>query len=156
KAKNDESTKCHFCPNNCSRTFIDAFRPDGTTSRYISGFSCEKGMVESKEAMLEGVELRKKLMKTHPNLVTYEARKPYQTANGTAKMPEAGTLIEDTHTKRDFWGSMKREEFTRGFERSSAEVAEKRRRWRVGMPRVLNMYSTGPFFRTYFEVLGVD
>ena len=24
------------------------------------------------------------------------------------------------------------------------------------MPRVLNMWSTGPFFRTYFEVLGLD
>jgi hypothetical protein len=42
ESKNDESTKCTFCPNNCSRTFIDAFRPDGSTSRYISGFSCER------------------------------------------------------------------------------------------------------------------
>ena len=64
--KNDESTKCHFCPNNCSRTFIDAFRPDGTTSRYISGFSCEKGMVESKEAMLELVKERKQIAQRVP------------------------------------------------------------------------------------------
>src|SRR4029077_20261068 len=78
KAKNDESTKCTFCPNNCSRTFIDAFRPDGSTSRYISGFSCEKGMVESKEAMLEQAEHRKELSKSHPNLVAYEARKAFQ------------------------------------------------------------------------------
>ncbi|RLB49389.1 MAG: CoA activase, partial [Deltaproteobacteria bacterium] len=27
--------------------------------------------------------------------------------------------------------------------------------WRFGIPRVLNMYSTAPFFRTYLEVLGV-
>src|SRR5215468_7083412 len=52
RAKNDESTVCHFCPNECKRTFIDAFRPDGTTARYISGFSCEKGTVESEKAML--------------------------------------------------------------------------------------------------------
>jgi activator of 2-hydroxyglutaryl-CoA dehydratase/predicted nucleotide-binding protein (sugar kinase/HSP70/actin superfamily) len=156
KAKNDESTKCTFCPNNCSRTFIDAFRPDGSTSRYISGFSCEKGMVESKEAMLEQAEHRKELSKSHPNLVAYEARKAFQTVKGTRPMPDAGTPIEDVKLSRDFWGSVKRERFSRGFERSTAEAVAERKRWRVGMPRVLNMYSTGPFFRTYFEMLGVD
>jgi hypothetical protein len=45
--KNDEETVCHFCPNECKRTFIDTKTPDGRTSRYISGFSCEKGTVES-------------------------------------------------------------------------------------------------------------
>ena len=52
QAVNDESTRCHFCPNNCARTFIDTKTPDGRTSRYISGFSCEKGTVESEEAMI--------------------------------------------------------------------------------------------------------
>ena len=55
---NDESTVCHFCPNNCSRTFIDTKTPDGRTSRYISGFSCEKGTVESKDALKELVRER--------------------------------------------------------------------------------------------------
>ncbi len=27
--KNDEETVCHFCENNCKRTFIDTTRPDG-------------------------------------------------------------------------------------------------------------------------------
>ena len=40
------------CPNNCARTFIDTETPDGRTSRYISGFSCEKGTVESEAAMI--------------------------------------------------------------------------------------------------------
>ena len=26
---------------------------------------------------------------------------------------------------------------------------------RIGIPRVLNLYSTAPFFRTYFEALGI-
>ncbi|HEY5939149.1 MAG TPA: acyl-CoA dehydratase activase-related protein, partial [Kofleriaceae bacterium] len=156
QAKNDESTKCDFCPNNCSRTFIDAFRPDGSTSRYISGFSCEKGMVESKEAMLDLVKERKQLMKTFPNMVAYEARKAFQTVKGTRPLPEAGSDIEDVRVERSFWSGVKRERYTRGFERSSAESREVRRRFRIGMPRVLNMYSTGPFWRTYFEVLGVD
>jgi predicted nucleotide-binding protein (sugar kinase/HSP70/actin superfamily) len=57
---------------------------------------------------------------------------------------------------RNLWGQTKRERMTRGFERGGAEVMEKRRRFRIAMPRVLNMYSTGPFFKTYFEVLGLD
>jgi activator of 2-hydroxyglutaryl-CoA dehydratase len=39
-SKNDEDTRCTFCPNHCSRTFIDTATPDGSTARYISGFSC--------------------------------------------------------------------------------------------------------------------
>jgi hypothetical protein len=61
--KNDDETTCHFCENNCKRTFIDTRRPDGSTSRYIAGFSCEKGTVESKDAMLSLVEERKKIAK---------------------------------------------------------------------------------------------
>jgi predicted nucleotide-binding protein (sugar kinase/HSP70/actin superfamily) len=156
KATNDESTKCDFCPNNCSRTFIDAFRPDGSTSRYISGFSCEKGMVESKDAMLALVKERKQLMKTFPNLCAYEARKAFQTTPGVKPMPDAGMPVEDVRTERSFWGAIKRERFSRGFLRSDKDAAELRRRFRVAMPRVLNMYSTGPFWRTYFEAVGLD
>ena len=43
------------------------------------------------------------------------------------------------------------EKTTRPFRRSGPEVAERLRRTRVGMPRVLNMYSTAPYFRAYFE-----
>src|SRR5208282_5493321 len=73
-SKNDEETVCHFCPNECKRTFIDTKRPDGTTSRYIAGFSCEKGTVESKEAMLDLVAERKKVAQEFPNCVDYEAK----------------------------------------------------------------------------------
>jgi activator of 2-hydroxyglutaryl-CoA dehydratase/predicted nucleotide-binding protein (sugar kinase/HSP70/actin superfamily) len=155
QTKNDESTTCHFCANNCSRTFIDAFRPDGSTSRYISGFSCEKGMVESKDAMEDLVKERRKLMKEFPNLVTYEGLKAFKRIAGVQPMPEAGTPLEDVKVERKFFGAIERSKFTRSFERSSAEAAEKRARWRVGIPRVLNMYSTAPFFRTYLEVVGV-
>jgi activator of 2-hydroxyglutaryl-CoA dehydratase len=48
---NNEQTRCNFCPNNCSRTFIDTQTLDGKTARYISGFSCEKGTVENMDAL---------------------------------------------------------------------------------------------------------
>ena len=155
QTKNDESTTCHFCANECSRTFIDAYRPDGSTSRYISGFSCEKGMVESKDAMEAIVKERRKIMKEFPNLVTYEGLKAFKRVAGVQPMPEAGTEIEDVKVERKFFGSIERSKYKRGFERSSVQAAEKRAKWRVGIPRVLNMYSTAPFFRTYLEVLGV-
>ena len=155
KSKNDESTTCHFCENHCSRTFIDAFRPDGTTARYISGFSCEKGTVESKEAMLDMMKERKALMKQFPNLVEYEGRAAFQKVRGAEPMPEEGTPLVDKVPRRTFWGKLEYDEVTRPFERAKGTLAKKREEIRVAMPRVLNMYSTGPFWRTYFEVLGL-
>ena len=155
ETRNDETTTCHFCANTCSRTFIDAYRPDGSTSRYISGFSCEKGMVESKDAMEALVKERRAVMREFPNLVTYEGLKAFKRQPGVEAMPEAGTATQDMRVSRTFFGQIKRESFSRTFARSSEAAWERRRTWRVGIPRVLNMYSTAPFFRTYFEVLGV-
>ena len=154
--RNDESRTCHFCPNECSRTFVDAYRPDGTTARYISGFSCEKGMVESKDAMLELVRDRQALAKEFPNLVTYEARRAFQPFYACEPLPEAGSPVEDVRVERGFFGRITRARHTRGFRRSSEAAIERRRRVRIGMPRVLNMYSTGPFWTTYFKALGLD
>jgi activator of 2-hydroxyglutaryl-CoA dehydratase/predicted nucleotide-binding protein (sugar kinase/HSP70/actin superfamily) len=154
--KNDAETTCHFCPNNCSRTFIDAVRPDGSTSRYISGFSCEKGMVESKEAMLALVKERKDIMKKYPNLVTYEALKLFQKVKDLAPMPAAGSPKEDMRVKRSFWGKIEREKYHRPFERSDDAAQKHRQTFRLAMPRVLNMWSTAPYWMAYFQSLGLD
>src|SRR5690606_22386118 len=130
--KNDAETVCHFCANECSRTFIDAVRPDGSTSRYISGFSCEKGMVESKEAMLDLVRERKEILKQFPNLVIYEGRVAFQRVKDVGAMPEAGSAVEELVPKRTFWGSIEHQKVSRPFLRSDEEAAKKRRRWRVG------------------------
>jgi predicted CoA-substrate-specific enzyme activase len=153
-SKNDEETVCHFCENNCKRTFIDTRRPDGSTSRYIAGFSCEKGTVESKEAMLSLVEQRKAIARQFPNLVDYEAKRAFMHSVDTAPMPAEGSPIDDVEIKRGLLG-MRRVAVKRPFRRSSKEAWEARRRVRIGIPRVLNLYSTGPFFRAYFEALGI-
>ncbi|MEJ7734138.1 MAG: BadF/BadG/BcrA/BcrD ATPase family protein, partial [Polyangiaceae bacterium] len=152
--KNDEETVCHFCPNECKRTFIDTQRPDGTSSRYISGFSCEKGTVESEEAMLALVADRKKIAKQFPNLVDYEAKLAFRHFYEPAPMPEEGAPVKDVVVKKGFLG-IKRVETTRPFRRSGPSTQSKLRRVRIGIPRVLNLYSTAPYFRTYFEALGV-
>jgi activator of 2-hydroxyglutaryl-CoA dehydratase/predicted nucleotide-binding protein (sugar kinase/HSP70/actin superfamily) len=154
--KNDEETTCHFCENECSRTFIDAVRPDQSTARYISGFSCEKGMVESHEAMVELVKERKKVMRAFPSMVSYESRVAFQKVGDVATMPAAGAKKRDVSVQKTFWGRIERIEYERPFERSDDEAVAHRRRYRIGMPRVLNMYSTGPFWMAYFQSLGLD
>ena len=153
-SKNDEETVCHFCPNECKRTFIDTRTPDGRTSRYIAGFSCEKGTVESKEAMLDLVAERKKIAQQYPNMVDYEAKRAFMHFYDAAPMPEAGSPIKDIEIRKGVFGQ-RRVEITRPFRRSSKEAWEARRRVRIGIPRVLNVYSTAPFFRTYLEALGI-
>ncbi|HSO00044.1 MAG TPA: BadF/BadG/BcrA/BcrD ATPase family protein [Candidatus Nanopelagicales bacterium] len=153
--KNDEETVCHFCPNECKRTFIDAERPDGSTARYISGFSCEKGTVESEDAMLKLVAERKKIAKEFPNLVDYESKLAFRHFYKPAPMPAEGSPVKDVVVKKGFLG-IRRVETSRPFRRSGAAVQETLRRVRIGIPRVLNLYSTAPYFRTYFEALGVQ
>ncbi|MBM4357093.1 MAG: CoA activase [Deltaproteobacteria bacterium] len=152
--KNDESTVCHFCPNECKRTFIDTECPDGSTARYISGFSCEKGTVESEEAMLALVKERKAIAKEFPNLVAYEASRAFKHFYQPAPLPPNGSPLDDVLVRRGLFG-IKRERVVRPFQRATAEARERLKKVRVGMPRVLNMYSTAPYFRTYFEALGL-
>jgi predicted nucleotide-binding protein (sugar kinase/HSP70/actin superfamily) len=154
-ATNDESTRCHFCPNNCARTFIDAVTPQGDSARYISGFSCEKGTVESEEAMLELTAERKKLGKIYPNLVDVESKLLFRHFYDQKPMPEAGAAKQDIEVRRTIMGA-RRLEVERTFQRAPAEVWERRRRLRLGIPRMLNIWSTAPFWRTYFETLGIQ
>ncbi|MEO6771645.1 MAG: acyl-CoA dehydratase activase-related protein, partial [Kofleriaceae bacterium] len=153
---NDDKTRCNFCPNNCSRTFIDTKTLDGKTARYISGFSCEKGTVENMDALKVLNKERQKRMKQYPNLVDYEAKLAFKSFYEHVPMPEHGTQVKDVVVKRTLLGAVRHKEVDRPFQRASTEVWAKRRDVRVGIPRVLNLYSTGPFWRTYLETIGLD
>jgi predicted CoA-substrate-specific enzyme activase len=157
QAVNDESTRCHFCPNNCARTFIDTKTPDGRTSRYISGFSCEKGTVESEEAMIALSKERKKLMKEFPNLVDYESKQVFRHFYDAEPMPEATQVISDVVVEKAFLNlGVKKTVVQRNFNRSTPDSWQARRTVRVGIPKVLNVWTLAPFFRTYLESLGLQ
>src|SRR5688572_29740394 len=153
---NNEETRCNFCPNNCSRTFIDTKTLDGKTARYISGFSCEKGTVENMDALKKLNKERQSRMKKYPNLVDYEAKLAFKSFYEPAPMPAHGTPVDDIVVKKTLLGAIRHKPIERPFQRSSSENWAKRKEVRVGIPRVLNIYSTGPFWRTYFECLGLD
>ena len=154
--KNDDETRCYFCPNHCSRTFIDTVTPGGTTARYISGFSCEKGMVESKEELARQQKELNEVRKKYPNLVNYEARNLFKGKLDYQEIPKEGCLIKDQRVKKSFWGIIKTKEYTRPIIRSNQLSEKSREQIRIGMPKCLNMWSTAPFFRAYFEVLGIE
>ncbi|HTJ41958.1 MAG TPA: BadF/BadG/BcrA/BcrD ATPase family protein [Kofleriaceae bacterium] len=155
-SKNDETTRCNFCPNNCSRTFIDTATLDGNKARYISGFSCEKGTVENLDALKKLNKERQGRMKKFPNLVDYEATLAFKAAYECEPLPAHGTEVDDVVVKRTLLGAVRRKNVKRPFQRSSAEAAAKRKEARIGIPRVLNIWSTAPFWRAYFEAIGVD
>jgi len=154
--RNDETTKCDFCPNNCSRTFIDTVAASGRTSRYISGFSCEKGTVENMESLRVLQKERNKLKKAYPNLVDVEAKLLFRDFFTPEPIPESGTIIDDVKVTSGLFGNISRRDIRRPFERSGTNDEERRKKLRIGIPRALNIWMTAPFWRTYLQVSGLD
>ena len=165
--QNDATTTCTFCPNHCSRTFIDTETPDGNTARYISGFSCEKGTVEDKAALVSLERERAGRMAEFPNLVHEEAVLCYKHSYNTQAMPDEGSNIVEHIERRGLTGFSAElsaklgfkfsrfKEFERQFDKSSEDAWAARKKIRIAMPKALNMWSTGPFWRAYFEALGI-
>ncbi|HEV8324139.1 MAG TPA: acyl-CoA dehydratase activase-related protein, partial [Myxococcota bacterium] len=163
-SRNDESTRCHFCPNLCARTFIDTKTPSGSTARYISGFSCEKGTVESEDAMIALTRERKQIMKRFPNLVDYEAKLAFRQIVVPPELPAPEAERETVEVRKgwlerligsDLLQAKQRVKVKQGFRRSPPEAAARRKKLRIGIPRVLNLYSTAPLFRGYLEAVGI-
>jgi activator of 2-hydroxyglutaryl-CoA dehydratase len=155
-ATTDENTRCDFCANNCSRTFIDTHIPGSNdTARYISGFSCEKGTVEDYDALRELNKQRRVRMKRFPNMVDLEAKLCFKAIKKPKPLPDSHTLINDIRVKKGWFGKITHIPFQRPFDRSGHVAHQQRSTLRIGIPRVLNMWSTGPFWRTYFETLGI-
>ena len=155
--RTDKETRCTFCTNNCSRTFIDTVTPDGGKSRYIAGFSCEKGTVESKEEVVRLNQERKRLRGEYPNLVEYDAVLAFKQFHDVAPPPTEATPIIDEQVGRAWFGCgpVRRRPVKRGFQASSEAARERRKEIRIGIPRVLNFYAFGPFLRGYLAALGI-
>ena len=155
-SRNDESTVCHFCTNNCRRTFIDITSENGRAVRFISGYACEKGSVEDKDEMLKNYKaLNAKISKTH-NLVDWASKRAFSSFD-FEELPAHGTKID----KEEFYPvdglhHFSKEMRKRPFQRSDKEAIAFRKTKIVGIPRLLNQFYYTPFFSTYFRTLGVD
>ena len=150
--KNDASTVCQFCHNHCSRTFIDTKTPDGQTARYISGFNCEKGTVEDKASVIQITKNKNEIKKKYPNLVDYEAKRMFEQFYQPKPLPSSDSLAVK---KTNLFSLFRGKQHGQTFARSSKQAEEKRGKIKIGIPRVLGIWSTAPFWRTYFETLGI-
>ncbi|MCC6585871.1 MAG: CoA activase [Bryobacterales bacterium] len=152
KTTRSEATRCYFCKNKCLRTFIDvktsnlselAYKPPKTkvpleegTQRLIIA-TCEKGTVEDINEMRQIKGSLDKMKKENPNLVEIAARAVF-------RVPDVPN-VSDPAPRLQITSSQKKR----------AEMINKRESLRIGMPRVLNMYSQTPVFTGYFASLGI-
>jgi activator of 2-hydroxyglutaryl-CoA dehydratase/predicted nucleotide-binding protein (sugar kinase/HSP70/actin superfamily) len=162
-ATTSEDTRCHFCKNECLRTFIDVEasgvvkRDQGEVDtasatagarkskvalaagarRLIVNNSCEKGLVEDVESMREIKKDLDARLKAAPNFVEKSARDVFKSFKPAS--------VADAPPKHAFTSAQKQR----------AELMKKRESFRIGIPKMLNQYSTNPLFSGYFESLGI-
>jgi activator of 2-hydroxyglutaryl-CoA dehydratase/predicted nucleotide-binding protein (sugar kinase/HSP70/actin superfamily) len=154
RARSTEDTRCHFCTNDCLRTFIDIWTPDadeagrvlsepgaagaGPPARRLIVATCEKGAVED-VAEMRGIKAAIDAVKARtPNLVALAAREVW-------KSPRAPLVADAPRGGRWAPGSRRRR-----------VAIERRAALRIGIPRVFNMYAFAPLFSGYLESLGVS
>ncbi len=160
RSTRSEATRCYFCKNKCLRTFIDVRTthdaesmapPKGRATskvplepgeqRLIIA-TCEKGTVEDVDAMKEIKAGLETIGDANPNFAALAARAAFAPA-GVASVADPVPA-----PPRRFWPRARDAERRRTRMLARAEM-------RIGMPRVLNMYSLGPWFMAYFESLGL-
>jgi len=157
-SRTDEETRCTFCSINCSRTFIDTQTPSSDTVRYIAGFSCEEGTVESHAALKILKDSRKNLQKNTPNLVKKESIDLFTSNYTLESSPTDTTKITEQQVKVTLggWGPTLRKQVHRNFQLSTIHDKNYRRNLKIAIPKVLNIYSLAPFLRTYLEALDLS
>ena len=153
----DESTRCGRCKNNCLRTFVDLRTAQGDGRRYIIA-TCEKGEVEHEEDVKEVRQRLAAVQKAHPNLVEFASIDAFR----SFRPPQVRSLSEETPqpatqpaARGGLLARFRRTSVPRP-EALSRELRKLRAGIKIGIPRVLNMYSLAPLFRSYLEALGVD
>ena len=152
----DESTRCSFCKNKCLRTYIDTVTPTGDKSRFIIA-TCEKGTVEKVDDMKVIKAQLEEIKKANPNFVEEAAEAAFRSFNP----PRVSRLTQEEETEapaqrnglRSLFNKQKVQATAPGL---SPELKKLRQDIKIGMPRVLNMYTLAPFFGAYFEALGIN
>jgi predicted CoA-substrate-specific enzyme activase len=151
----NEATRCNFCKNNCLRTFIDVRTGPPTDLSFVPIqkvtkvpqmhgeqrliiATCEKGTVEDVNEM-KGIKAGlDQLKEQHPNFVDLASKEVFRPVN-----PKR--IADPTPTRA--WTKAAKERVA---------LMQGRKALRVGIPRVLNIYTYAPLFNAYLESLGVE
>src|SRR5438270_1153250 len=149
----NEATRCNFCKNNCLRTFIDIrtepvknFVPIQKVTKVplmhgeqrLIIATCEKGTVEDLEEMKEIKSGLDHIRDQHPNFVDVASKEVFRPTNVKK--------VADQIPSRA-WTKIAKERIA---------LMQNRGKLRIGIPRVLNIYTYAPLFNGYFESLGVQ
>ena len=154
----NEDTRCHFCKNDCLRTFIDirtkpkddmSFVPIQKVTKVplmhgeqrLIIATCEKGTVEDVNDMKDIKSGLDAIRAKHPNYVDYASKEVFRPTN-------AKSVADPLPTKN--WAGWRKGDKER------RALMENRKNLRIGIPRVLNIYTYAPLFNAYFESLGVQ
>ena len=152
----NEATRCYFCKNNCLRTFIDVRTepakdlipiervtkvPLMLGEQRLIIATCEKGTVEDVEEMKDIKAGLDKIRDQYPNFVDYASKEVFRPTNAKS--------VADPLPTRGWAG------WSKGAKERRA-LMENRSKIRIGIPRVLNIYTYAPLFNAYFESLGVQ
>jgi predicted CoA-substrate-specific enzyme activase len=152
----EEATRCNFCKNNCLRTFIDIRTEPKTDLSFVPIqkvtkvplmhgeqrliiATCEKGTVEDVSEMKDIKAGLDQIRDKHPNFVDAASKEVFRPVN-----PKT---VADPLPEVKFWNKAAKERIP---------LMEKRKKIRIGIPRVLNIYTYAPLFNGYLESLGVQ
>ncbi|MGA2428819.1 MAG: BadF/BadG/BcrA/BcrD ATPase family protein, partial [Candidatus Acidiferrum sp.] len=149
----NEATRCYFCKNNCLRTFIDVRTepvknlvpleritkvPLMTGEQRLIIATCEKGTVEDLSEMKDIKAGLDKIRDQHPNFVDVASKEVFRPTNAKN--------VSDPIPTRAWTQSVKQR----------VALMQNRSKVRIGIPRVLNIYTYAPLFNAYFESLGLQ
>ena len=149
----NEATRCYFCKNNCLRTFIDVRTepvknlvpieritkvPLMHGEQRLIIATCEKGTVEELSEMKDIKAGLDKIRDQHPNFVDVASKEIFRPTN-------AKNVADSIPTRA----------WTRSAKQRVA-LMQNRSKVRIGIPRVLNIYTYAPLFNAYFESLGLQ
>lgn len=144
--RRDETTRCGFCPNRCPRTFVDFStrgNADRFTPRRLIVANCEKGATERLDDARIMEQRIAVARREKPNLASTASRLLFQ--------PVAANRVGDPVPESRSYALPHRRKAVA----HRRELVLRRGCLRIGIPRVLNMYSTAPFFMGWFQSLGV-
>ncbi len=143
RSTRSEATRCFFCKNKCLRTFIDV-RTGGGQNDVAPGEPQIAARGPSKVPLQPGEQ----------RLIVATCAKGTVEDVDAMKEIKAG-LDAVGAASPDFAALAARAAFAPAGVAPVGEAVARRRQRRVGMPRVLAMYSLGPWFMAYFESLGL-